>query len=71
MPWSLAQLMKSATTRKYPGKPIWMMTSVSYCACLRAASGMPFGYRRCSPRSTSLTNQLVSSSPSGTGNRGM
>ena len=29
MPFSLAQLMKSATTRKYPGKPIEMMTSSS------------------------------------------
>ena len=29
MPLSLAQLMKSATTRKYPGKPIWVMIPTS------------------------------------------
>ena len=32
---------------------------------------MPFGQRLCSPRSTSLTNQEVSSSPGGSGNRGI
>ena len=32
---------------------------------------MPFGYRWCSPRSTSLTNQDCSDSPAGTGKRGI
>ena len=32
IPWLLAQLMKSATTRKYPAKPLGRMTSVSNAA---------------------------------------
>jgi hypothetical protein len=71
IPCSLAQLMKSATTRKYPGKPIWQMTSTSKSACLRTSAGIPPGYRPCSPRSTSWTNHDCSLSPSGTGKRGM
>ncbi len=60
MPLFLAHMMKSATTRKYPGKPIWMMMSISYSACFCRSSGTPPGKRRSMPRATSSRNQVTS-----------
>ena len=60
MPLFLAHMMKSATTRKYPGNPIWMMTSISYSACFWRSSGTPPGKRRAMPRRTSSWNQVTS-----------
>lgn len=71
MPCFLAHMMKSATTRKYPGNPIWMMTSISYSTCFCRSSGTPPGKRRFIPRRTSSLNQVTSVNPSGISNFGM
>lgn len=43
MPLLFAQLMKSATTRKYPAYPLPMMTSSSYSACFDGVVGDALG----------------------------
>ncbi len=38
IPFLFAHMMKSATTRKYEQKPIWVMMPISYSTCWRRRS---------------------------------
>ncbi len=72
MPWLLAHMMKSATTRKYAGNPIWMMVSISYSASFLCSSSYPPGKRQSMPSQTlDLKKSASDSKPSGMGKRGM
>ena len=58
--------------RKYDGKPLSQMTSISYVGRASTYSpGTPSGNRRASPASTSWRSQDAWSCPSGTGKIGI